>query len=352
MAELIGTATFKGVISLYKLIQSFRHHPKHTVTADIGIDLSALEIPLQRCNNACKEFEQEILKCSSRSGGDRTSFRDWAKLRYMGDDIDGFRRKLSGYQVTICIALADANLRKSSLTAEELDGYQRLPIAATDDLEAHLQSMEEKLQAIIVHTVAETDEDATELRRIKEEHLSTEKGLEICAQLSDHIDQIQVTSKLKGALMDPMNQECKHNLTVASSKLETHIRDTIHRMVAKSKMAMTSKEEIADLAKIWEELETTFKRKEIFSKAGSRLNENISVIENYSNGDARQIMVSTDGKTRHGKNSGLGWRSFQVGGSMSETALQDVVRSMSSLCDRRPNNDNSHPQSNTATATD
>jgi hypothetical protein len=27
---------------------------------------------------------------------------------------------------------------------------------------------------------------------------STEKGLEICAQLSDHMDQIQVISKLKG----------------------------------------------------------------------------------------------------------------------------------------------------------
>lgn len=225
--------------------------------------------------------------------------------------------------------------------------------------------MEEKLQAIFEHTVAETDEDATELRRIKEEHLSTEKGLEICAQLSDHIDQIQVTSKLKGRphgsnepgalperVVNESLQECKHNLTVASSKLETHMRDTIHRMVAKSKMAMTSKEEIADLARIWEELETTFKRKEMFSKAESRLNENISVIENYGNGDARQIMVSTDGKTLHGKNSGLGWRSFQVGGSMSETALQDVVRSMSSLCDRRPNNDNPHPQSNTATATD
>ncbi|KFX99559.1 hypothetical protein O988_03794 [Pseudogymnoascus sp. VKM F-3808] len=358
MAELIGTATFKGVISLYKLIQSFRHHPQQvrdlmqgleglqgvlrplteTVTADIGIDLSALEIPLQRCNNACKEFEQEILKCSSRSGGDRTTFRGWAKLRHMGDGIDGFRRQLSGYQLTICVALADANLRKSSLTAEELDGYQRLLIAATDDLQAHLQSMEEKLQVIFEHTVAETDEDATELRRIKEEHLSTEKGLEICAQLSDHIDQIQVTSK--------------HNLTVASLKLETHMRDTIHRMVAKSKMAMTSKEEIADLARIWDELETTFKRKEMFSKAESRLNENISVIENHGNWDARQIMVSTDGKTLHGKNTGLGWRSFQVGGSMSEAALQDVVRSMSSLRDRRPENDDPHSQNKTPTATD
>ncbi|OBT40153.1 hypothetical protein VE00_09801 [Pseudogymnoascus sp. WSF 3629] len=392
MAEVIGavagveglcTATFKAVVSLYQLIQSFRRHPQHvreliqgledlqgvlrplakTVSSDIGIDLSALEIPLQRCSNACKEFELEILKCTSRSGGDRTSFRDWAKLRYMGDNIDGFRRQLSGYQLTICVALADANLRKSSLTAEELEDYQRLLIAATDDLQAHLDGIEEKLQAIFERTVAETDEDATELRRIKDEHLSTEKGLQICAQLSDHIDQIQVTSKhgrhpgsiepgtLPERVVHESLQECKHNLAIASSQLETHMRDTIHRMVTKSKMAMTSKEEIADLAKIWDELETTFKRKEMFSKAESRLNENISVIENYGNGDAKQIMASTDGKTIRGKNTGLGWRTFQVGGSMSEAALQDVVRSMASLCDSRPDNLGPHPQSNTPIAT-
>ena len=126
----LGTAAGEGVVSLSKLIQSFRHHPKHvrdllqgleelqgvlqsltnTVQSDIGIDLAALELPLRRCVNVCEEFEQEILKCSSQSGGDRTSFRDWAKLSYMGGDIDGFRRQLSGYQLTIGVALADANL--------------------------------------------------------------------------------------------------------------------------------------------------------------------------------------------------------------------------------------------------
>jgi len=126
----LGTAACGGVVSLYNLIQSFRHHPKHvrdliqgleelqgilqqltrTVESDIGIDLSAIEIPLQRCINACNEFEQAILEYSSRSSGDPTSFQDWAKLRYMGDDIDGFRRQLSGYQLTIGVALADANL--------------------------------------------------------------------------------------------------------------------------------------------------------------------------------------------------------------------------------------------------
>jgi hypothetical protein len=80
------------------------------VNATTDIDLSALDLPLLRCGNACKEFEQEITKCSSRSGGSRTSFRDWAKLTYMGEDIDGFRRLLAGYKLTINIALTDANL--------------------------------------------------------------------------------------------------------------------------------------------------------------------------------------------------------------------------------------------------
>lgn len=139
MAEPIGVASgllaltafaFKASVALYQTLQSFQFHPKQlrdlkqelealsgvldslteTVSATTDVDLSALELPLRRCGNACKEFEQEIMKCSTRSGGNRTSFRDWAKLRYMGDNIDGFRQLLYGYKSTISIALTDANL--------------------------------------------------------------------------------------------------------------------------------------------------------------------------------------------------------------------------------------------------
>ena len=139
MAEPIGLASgiltlaifaFQSSITLYNTVQSFQSHPKRvrdlteelealsgvlgplseTVSATTDVDFSTLDLPLLRCGNAYKEFEQELLKCSSRSGGSRTSFRDWAKLRYMGDDIDGFRRLLAGYKSTISIALTDANL--------------------------------------------------------------------------------------------------------------------------------------------------------------------------------------------------------------------------------------------------
>ena len=132
----LATFAFQSSIALCKTVQSFQSHPKRvrdlieelealtgvlgalaeTVGATTDVDLSALDLPLLRCGNSCKEFEQEILKCSSRSGGSRTSFRDWAKLRYMGDDIDGFRRLLAGYKLTINIALTDANLQVSVIS--------------------------------------------------------------------------------------------------------------------------------------------------------------------------------------------------------------------------------------------
>jgi hypothetical protein len=139
MAEAIGLASglvalvtfaFQCSVTLVQTVQSFQSHSQRvrelteelealggvlrslgeTVSATIDVDLSALNLPLLRCGHACKEFEREVLKCASRSGGSRTSFRDWAKLKYMGDDIDGFRRLVGGYKTTIIIALTDANL--------------------------------------------------------------------------------------------------------------------------------------------------------------------------------------------------------------------------------------------------
>jgi hypothetical protein len=139
MTEAIGAASgllalstfaFESSITLMKTIQSFQNHSTRvrnlkeelealtavlgplteTVGASTKADLSALSLPLLRCGRSCKEFEQEIIKCSSRSGGNRTSFRDWAKLKYMGDGIDEFRQLVAGYKSTIIIALTDANL--------------------------------------------------------------------------------------------------------------------------------------------------------------------------------------------------------------------------------------------------
>jgi hypothetical protein len=73
-------------------------------------DLTKLKLPLLRCGKACSDFEAVIVKCTAHAGGPRTSFRDWAKLKYMSYDIVGLKNILAGYKSTIIIALADANM--------------------------------------------------------------------------------------------------------------------------------------------------------------------------------------------------------------------------------------------------
>ncbi|KAF4628512.1 hypothetical protein G7Y89_g9640 [Cudoniella acicularis] len=385
MAEAIGLASgllalsgfaFQSSVTLYQTVQSFRFHPKQlrdlkeelealsavlgslteTVSATTDVDLSALDLPLLRCGNACQEFEREIVKCSSRSGGGRTSFRDWAKLRYMGDNIDGFRQLLAGYKSTINIALMDANLRKSSVTVEGLEVYRNLLETATDDLEAHLQSIDEKLETIFSRTVTESDSDAAELRLIKEERISAQKCLQICAQLSNHINQIQLTPELPATLPERFTAEslleCKNSLNLTTVKLEGYMKDRIDRLVTKSKTTITSEEDLADLVRLQEEWETTCQSREICSKAEMHLKENISTIDNYATGDAVQFMVSTDGSIIHGKNRGLGWRSRQVGGHLSDLSIQQLSRDMTGIRVQYDGNEGSPSRGNTASVPD
>jgi hypothetical protein len=82
----------------------------HSTATDTDVDVTALELPLLRCGKACRDFEVVIAKCTSHSGGPRTSFRDWAKLKYMGEDVVGFKNMISQYKSTIIIALGAANL--------------------------------------------------------------------------------------------------------------------------------------------------------------------------------------------------------------------------------------------------
>jgi hypothetical protein len=120
---------FQSSKSLYEAVSSFQTNQRNVrelneelealnevleslrqAAATMDIDFSSLELPLRRCGRACEDFKGVIEKCTEHSGGSRTSFRDWARLRYMGDDITGFKNVLASYKSTIIIALGDANV--------------------------------------------------------------------------------------------------------------------------------------------------------------------------------------------------------------------------------------------------
>ncbi|KAH8425531.1 uncharacterized protein LDX57_003282 [Aspergillus melleus] len=95
--------------------------------------------------------------------------------------------------------------RKSSVTAESLKDYEDLIVTVKADLEAHLETIDGKLEHIFRKTVAGPNSDASELRLIEEERLSTEKCLQICTQLSNHISQIQATSESGNSAPGPLD---------------------------------------------------------------------------------------------------------------------------------------------------
>jgi len=139
MAEVIGIASgLAGLVSLalessqtlFRTVKSLRNREKsirdlrdalqdldevlnilrESISAAPFPNSGILERPLGRCFKACNDFNALIMSCSKHSNDDRFSIRDWAKLRYMGEDVVGFQTMISGYKSTITIALAYANM--------------------------------------------------------------------------------------------------------------------------------------------------------------------------------------------------------------------------------------------------
>jgi hypothetical protein len=210
--------------------------------------------------------------------------------------------------------------------------------------------------------VTKSGSDATELQLIKEERMSTQKCLEICAQLSNHIDEIQPIPKSSDSPsghMDPSAvpekltmeglQECKKSLMLTAARLESHLKARINRLVTKLKGSTAPEDDLADISRLQEEWDTARQCIDICSKADSNLKESISSFENYATGDAIQFMVSTNNKTIHGTNRGLGWRTRQVGGHLSDDTVQQLSRDFftsgiqSTESERRPLRGNTPP---------
>lgn len=234
--------------------------------------------------------------------------------------------------------------RKSSATTESLEVYNNLLNTAKADLEDRLERIDDKLQHIIGENVTESESDGSEARLMREERLSTMKCLQVCAQLSDHISQIQLSASRSSSRSDQTDldlppqritneglQECKNSLARTPLKLEEYEKQLFGRLMDRSKTANTSEEERADIARLRDELAATRQGMEICSRAQEHMKGDVSTIDNYATGDAVQFMVSTSEKTIHGKNQGLGWRTRQVGGHISDESLQQIARSLTSI---------------------
>ena len=127
----LTTYAIQSVESLNETVDRFRGHNRalHSLHGELnylcnvlssfkevagrGSSLAAtLERPIDRCGQICQEFKQTMLSFNKAS---RTSFQDWAKLRFMRGDINEFVDTVSGYKSTIVIGICTMVLYVSLL---------------------------------------------------------------------------------------------------------------------------------------------------------------------------------------------------------------------------------------------
>ncbi|KAL3457296.1 hypothetical protein BJX64DRAFT_269168, partial [Aspergillus heterothallicus] len=251
------------------------------ISAVAEVDFAILKLPLLQCGIACNHFEQEIKKCVPYPGNKDAAHRGWAKLKYIGGDINHFKDLLSGYKSTFHAALADANLcRQSSFSVATLEAHKDQLETAKTDLELHLDSFDRTSELIL-------DTDTFGLHHHRDQRQAMEKCLQICIQLSDRV--------------------------------------SVHE----------AKQEEDDC-------------QDLLSRSNKNRNENISIINNYSTGDAVLFMVSTDGKVIHGSNRALGWRARHVGGHLNDTTVRQISRDFTTINIQSLADNASHTKSNVA----
>lgn len=230
--------------------------------------------------------------------------------------------------------------RKTAITAENVKDYTNLLNTTREDLESQLELINDKLD-LLGDTVATSQADAAEVKAIKDERRSTEQCLQICAQLSEQITRIQLTgtpshassatpfpSTLPEQLTHKGLQECKDQLSQTAQRLAQHEKVLFNRLLDRTRVAMTSQQERQDLAQLHDQWEATQQSMNICSQAFHKLRANASTIDNYAVGDAIQFMVSTDDRTVHGNNRGLGWRTRQIGGTIDPQSFQQMMKSL------------------------
>jgi hypothetical protein len=235
--------------------------------------------------------------------------------------------------------------RRSSVTLEKLEEYKDLIKTATNDLEARLETIDERLEDLVARAVAGSE--ASDLQRIKDERSSTKKCLLVCAQFSKLIDELQPTLTLDnsrdadaipGKITSDGLRQCRISMEQTVAKLESHMQNIFDHILSKSDASITQ-DEIKTLGRLREELATAQQCRDICNKVDQHLKDDASVIDNHATGDdAVQFLVSNSQKTIHGKNRGFGDHIKQLGGHLSDESIQKVSGDFSQMSIRRFDN--------------
>lgn len=225
---------------------------------------------------------------------------------------------------------------------------------ATSDLQEHLEQIDDKLWTFSQRSEKISGPDEAEWLEIQQEKDSTEKCLQICAQVSGYINRVhpdnvadvpstsdrdQTTTVADDSqppsakrVVDGTLKECKEKLATTSSELNERVQKLNDRLATfLSSGVRLSNDDRTELDQIQEEKDSLQQCLAICNQASEKTNGvRMNIFEDVTSvDDAQQLIVSTLGDLISAKRITTGSRSSQWLGQMSDDTVQQVSRDRS-----------------------
>ncbi|KAL8387225.1 hypothetical protein RB595_010066 [Gaeumannomyces hyphopodioides] len=143
-----------------------------------------LEGPVSQCSKTCREFEEVMEKFGGKS---ITGLRDWAKMEFMRDDINGFIDTLAAYKATITVGLGVISMLYSKLNHQVLERFEEIIKDAVYSLEMRLQRIDERLARV---DPDETSGVETSIK-LHDEKDATRQCLRVCEKAKSYLESLQ-----------------------------------------------------------------------------------------------------------------------------------------------------------------
>jgi Fungal N-terminal domain of STAND proteins len=228
------------------------------------------------------------------------------------------------------------------VTADLLREYKAMIGTTTSDLEDILQDLDARMREPNFESAGIPDQAIVDRSDSREERASIQQCLNICVQVSAHIDQsladvaipsandggaiVVDKSTLARLITSETLQDCKRGLGLTTFELRARLREAERRLANALRHERESDGGVQDHQRMREDLDSVKQCLSICAEAAEEAaTERVNVFEDVSmSDDGHQLIISTMGDLISAKRVTVGSRSAQWLGQMSDATVQQL----------------------------
>ncbi|KAH7124608.1 hypothetical protein EDB81DRAFT_951625 [Dactylonectria macrodidyma] len=342
----VGGFALKAIMTLHGNIRSLKSQNKDAPSAqggtqrpDWGVEFTSGD----NCQQSNSRLRSPQESTSTLCDTSRPSVRDWIQQKYLQGDINDFKAMLAAHKATINIALAMQTCNRiAAVSPEVLEDYKEIICDTTTDLNIHLKALQEKIDRIQAGDATAVDDVAIEWQAMMDEKESTQRGLNMCAQLSAQIAKFETASvehlqfsERPSAREYVKNSRGEARGTIQSlvARLQTH-EALISRQLDAIRLNDAFPEPVAEqLVRLQQTRESISQCIQIVSEAGESANERSNVFEDITLADnSNAFSVSTVNELVIARRLNLSDRSRHFGGQVTDDTMQKYCSSCTDRC--------------------